>query len=217
MKLHTVSGSPNGRTVEAVIHHLGLEVDIEFHDLFNGELRTPQYLALNPNGMVPVLVDGSFVLWESVAIMQYLADKSEDPSLFPRDARTRADITRWQVWAVAHFNKAFGALSFEAVAKPRFNVGTPDQEIIRQAQEQLARFAPALDTCLAGRQYLVGQAVTLADYSMLPFESYRSLVPFDWTGYANINAYFDRLRTTEAWVRSGAPSAVAVAQPAEAA
>jgi glutathione S-transferase len=206
MKLHTVAGSPNGRTVEAVIHHLGLQVEIELHDLFNGELRTPRFLAINPNGMVPVLVDGSFVLWESAAIMQYLADKAGDHSLFPRDAQARADITRWQCWAAAYFNKAFGTLCFETVAKPQFGVGVPDQQLIRRCQQELARFAPVLDACLAGRQYLVGQGVTLADYSMLPFESYRSLVPFDWTGYANINAYLDRLRMTEAWVRSGEPS-----------
>jgi glutathione S-transferase len=217
MKLHTVPGSPNGRTVEAVIHHLGLDVEIEFHDLFNGDLRAPRFLALNPNGMVPVLVDGSFVLWESAAIMQYLADKAEDQSLFPRDAQARADITRWQCWAAAHFNKAFGALSFETVARPRFDIGPPNQEVVRQAQEELKRFAPVLDTCVAERQYLVGQTLTLADYSMLPFESYRPLVPFDWTGYANINTYFDRLRTAEAWVRSGEPNAAALARAAKAA
>ncbi len=216
MKLHTVAGSPNGRKVEAVIHHLGLNVEIEHHDLFNGELRTPEYVTINPNSMVPALVDGSFVLWESTAIMQYLADKAGDNSLFPRDARARADVTRWQCWGLAHFNKAFGTLAFEIVAKPRFNAGAPDQELVKQAQANLSRFAPVLDTHLAGRQYLVGQAVTLADYSMIPFESYRPLVPFDWASYTNINAYFDRMRTMEAWVRS-APRAATPARATRAA
>jgi glutathione S-transferase len=210
MKLHTVAGSPNGRKVEAVIHHLGLDVEIECHELFNGELRRAEYVAINPNSKVPTLVDGTFTLWESTAIMQYLADKAGDDSLFPRDARTRADITRWQCWELAHFNSAFGTLAFETVAKPRHNVGPPDAELVRQAQANLERFAPVLDGHLAGRQYVVGNAVTLADYSMLPFESYRPLVPFDWTRYANINAYFDRARNLSAWVRSGArPPSVA--------
>jgi glutathione S-transferase len=203
MKLHTVAGSPNGRKVEAVIHHLGLDVKIELHDLFNGELRAPAYLAVNPNSMVPTLVDGTFVLWETTAITQYLADKAGDDSLFPRDARTRADITRWQCWELAHFNQAFGTLAFEAVAKPQNNIGTPDAQLVKQAQTNLARFAPVLDAHLSGRQYLVGQAMTVADYSMITFESYRPLVPFDWSRYSNINAYFDRMKTTAAWVRSG--------------
>jgi glutathione S-transferase len=87
MILHTFVGSPNSRKVEAVILHLGLEVEIRNHDLFKGELRAPDYLAINPNAKVPTLVDGNFKLWESVAIMQYLAEKSGDDTLFPRNPR----------------------------------------------------------------------------------------------------------------------------------
>jgi glutathione S-transferase len=213
MKLHTVPGSPNGRKVEAVIYHLGLDVEIQHHDLFSGELRAAPYASINPNSMVPTLVDGGFVLWESTAIMQYLADKAGDESLFPRDARARADITRWQVWEVAHFNKAFGTLAFEVVAKAKHNFGPRDEYLVRQAQDNLARFAPVLDAHLAGREYLVGKTITLADYSMIPFEGYRALLPFDWAPYRNINAYFDRMRTAPAWVRATA-TATAPAAPA---
>ena len=204
MKLHTVAGSPNGRKVEAVIYHLGLDVEVQHHDLFNGELRVAPYVSINPNSMVPTLVDGSFTLWESTAIMQYLAEKAGDESLFPRDARTRADITRWQVWEIAHFNRAFGTLAFEVLAKAKHNFGQRDEYLVRQAQENLARFAPVLDAHLTGRDYLVGKNITLADYSMIPFEGYRALLPFDWAPYRNINAYFDRVRTAPAWVRAAA-------------
>lgn len=206
MKLHTVPGSPNGRKVEAVIYHLGLDVEVQHHDLFNGELRQASYVAINPNSKVPALVDGSFTLWESTAIMQYLADKAGDEKLFSRDPRTRADITRWQVWEVAHFNKAFGTLAFEVFAKAKYHFGQRDEYLVRQAQEHLARFAPVLDAHLAGREYLVGKNITLADYSMIPFESYRTLLPFDWAPFKNINAYFDRVRTAPAWVRATATS-----------
>jgi glutathione S-transferase len=206
MKLHTVAGSPNGRKVEAVIHHLGLDVEIQHHDLFSGELRDPPYVAINPNSKVPTLVDGSFTLWESTAIMQYLADKAGAESLFPRDAQVRADITRWQCWEIAHFNRAFGTLAFEVVAKARNNFGGRDEYLVRQAQEDLAQFAPVLDAHLEGREYLVGKTITLADYSMIPFEGYRSLLPFDWAPFKNVNAYFDRVRTADAWVRACAPA-----------
>jgi glutathione S-transferase len=206
MKLHTVPGSPNGRKVEAVIYHLGLDVEIQHYNLFNGELQTAPYAAINPNCKVPALVDGSFTLWESTAIMQYLADKTGDEKLFPRDPRTRADITRWQVWEVAHFNKAFGTLAFEVFAKAKHNFGQRDEYLVRQAQENLARFAPVLDAHLAGREYLVGKTITIADYSMIPFESYRTLLPFDWSPFKNVNAYFDRVRVVPAWVRATATS-----------
>ena len=55
MKLHTFVGSPNARKVEAVINHLGLDIEIEYHDFLAGELRSPDFVALNPNAMVPTL------------------------------------------------------------------------------------------------------------------------------------------------------------------
>src|SRR5688572_11126750 len=167
MKLHTVAGSPNGRKVEAVIAHLGIDVEIQHHNLFNGDLRQAAYMALNPNAAVPTLVDGNFVLWESNAIMQYLAEMAGDTELFPRDARKRADIVRWQCWELAHFNKAFGTLAFETVAKPRVNIGAPDRTRVEMAQAELTRYVPVLDGHMAGREYLVGDHITLADYSML--------------------------------------------------
>lgn len=211
MKLHTFIGSPNGRKVEAVISHLGLPVQIEHHDVFNGALRRAEYLAINPNGMIPTLVDGAFILWESNSIMQYLADKTGSDELFPRDAQQRADVVRWQCWELAHFNKAFGTLAFETVARPRHNLGAPNEALVDLARSDLARFAPVLEQHLAGREYLVGKGITIADYSMLPFESYRGLVPFDWSPYRSINAYFDRMRTVEHWVRTARKDSTAAA------
>jgi glutathione S-transferase len=205
--LHTVAGSPNGRKVEAVIHHLGLQVEVEQYNLFNGQLRTAQYLSINPNAKVPALVDGSFTLWESTAIMQYLADKAADERLLPRDARLRADVTRWQCWELTHFNRAFGVLAFETVAKPRHDAGPANEAAVKDAQNDLLRFAPVLDEHLAGRTYMVGDHVTLADYAILPFESYRSLVPFDFGPFRNLNRYYDTARTLDAWVRSATPLA----------
>lgn len=214
MKLHTVPKSPNGRKVQAVIHHLGLDVETVYHDLFAGEQRKPEYLALNPNGAVPTLTDGEFVLWESNAIMQYLADKAGDDALFPRDERKRADIVRWQCWELCHFNRAFAALAFETVAKPRNNFGAPDQALIDVARKDLARYAPVLDSHLSGRKYVVGNTVTLADYSMAPFEPYTELVPFDWKPYRNVNAYFAHMRTVVAWQLAGATDPTRVTQAA---
>jgi glutathione S-transferase len=218
MQLHTFVGSPSGRKVEAVINQLRLPVAIHYHDVFTGELKRPDYLALNPNAMVPTLVDGSFVLWESDAIMQYLADRTDNVSLFPRDLRRRAEVVRWQFWASTHFNRAFGTLAFEAVAKPTLNIGTTNEAAVAMAQADLARFAPVLDAHLQGREYLVGDAMTIADYAMIRSEAYQAKVPFDWTPYPNLNAYFERMRRVEAWARTAPPSYEAIGRkPAAAA
>src|SRR3984893_2693878 len=210
MILHTVPGSPNGRKVEAVILHLGLDVEIRNHDLFNGELRSSDYLAINSNAKVPTLVDRDFKLWESAAIMQYLADKTGDNALFPRNPRSRADITRWQSWEGLYFNAALGTLAFETIAKPRHNAGAPDTALVEQACATLSRFAPVLDAHMDGRKYLVDDQLTLADYSMAAFEPYVNLVPFNFAPYRHIHTYFVRMRQSEHWMRTvKAPQSVA--------
>lgn len=208
MKLHTFVGSPNSHKVEAVVSHLGLERSIQhqYHDLFAGDLRQPDYLALNPNGKVPVLEDGGFVLTESNAIMQYLADKASDGSLFPRDPQRRADVVRWQCWELAHFNQAFGSLVIEAVVKPRFNRrGPTNPALLEVALADLARFATVLDRHLCGRDFMVGVGITLADYSVVALEAYQPSVPFDWSPYPYLNAHFDRMRGVEHWRRTAPP------------
>ena len=154
MKLYYVVGSPNCRKVHAVLNHLGITAEFEYLDFFAGETKKPEYLALNPNGMVPTLCDGDLVLWESNAIMQYLASKAPANTLYPKDDAKRADISRWQCWELAHFNKAFGALSFETVAKPNFLNTAPDEATVTWSKRELARHAPALESHLKGRKYL---------------------------------------------------------------
>jgi glutathione S-transferase len=202
MKLHTFVGSPNGRKVQAVISHLGLDVQVEYYDFLAGELRSPEYLALNPNGRVPTLVDGAVTLSESNAIMQYLADEAGSDALFPRDSRKRADVVRWQFWELAHFNRAFGTLTFEAVIKPRRNLGPTDEARVALASADLLRSAPVLDLHLKNRQYLVGDGITIADYSMICLEPYKDAIPFDWAPYPNVSAYFDRTRNNPHWKMS---------------
>ncbi len=203
MELYYVVGSPNCRKVHAVIHQLGLNVNFRYLDFFAGHLQQTEFLRMNPNGMVPVLRDGDFVLWESNAIMQYLADVSAGgETLLPRDAKGRADVTRWLCWELAHFNKAFGVLSFETVAKPGFMALPPDEGAVAWAKGELARYAAVLQNHLKDRKFLVGDHVTLADYAMIHVESFKEMVPFDWSPFPAVNAYFDHMRQNPHWQQS---------------
>ncbi|MCW8833009.1 MAG: glutathione S-transferase family protein [Colwellia sp.] len=210
MKLYAIVGSPNSRKVLAVINHLGLEVDTEYLDLFAGDTRKPAFNTLNPNSMVPTLVDGDLTLWESNAIIQYLADKSEDNHLFPHDFAIRADIVRWQCWELAHFNQAFGTLAFEAIAKPNFMDVQGDQAIIEWSKAQLTRFASVLNMHLQDRSYMVGDSITLADYSIIHVEFFKEQVPFDWSMYPHLNDYFDRMRQSPSWLATAPKSLEAI-------
>jgi len=109
---------------------------------------------------------------------------------------------RWQCWELTHFNQAFGTLAFESVAKPSFMDMPSNEAVIAWSQEQLTRFAIVLNEHLQGRSYLVGDSITLADYSMLHVEFFKEAIPFDWTPYPNINEYFERLRQLPHWVET---------------
>jgi len=210
MKLYILPVSPNSRKVLAVVHHLGLKPEIACLDFAAGDTRTAEFLALNPNGMVPVLVDGDFRLWESNVINQYLVEKAGGSPLFPRDPQIRADITRWQFWEQAHFNRAFGTLIFESLIKPKFGMGEASPGLVEYCLRETSRFAAVLEGHLEGRSTMVGDDVTLADYAMICLERYRGLTSFDWSPFPNINRYFDDFRETGAWVKAAPPQSVPV-------
>lgn len=210
MKLYYVVGSPNCRKVHAVVNHLGVALELEYLDFFAGDLMSPAYRAVNPNAMVPSLVDGDLRLWESNAIMQYLAEGSGGETLLPRDRRGRAEVARWQSWELAHFNKALGVLSFETVAKPAFMQQAPDMPLVEWSKRELARHAPVLDSAVRGREYLLGSAMTIADYSMIHLEGFKDAVPFDWAPYPELNAYFKRVAASPHWIATAPPSPQAV-------
>ena len=96
MKAYIHPASPNCVAVLALAGELGLRLDTQRVDLFAGANATPEFLSINPNGMVPVLVDDTFVLWETTAILQYLSSLDDEVGWFAGDARARADISRWQ-------------------------------------------------------------------------------------------------------------------------
>ena len=217
MKLYYVVGSPNCRKVHAVVNHTGLKVDFEYMDFFTGELQKPAYRADNPNGMVPALVDGDLRLWESNAIMAYLADRAGVDELYPRDAKRRADVLRWLFWEVTHFNKAFGIISFETVAKPNFLNMPPNEPLVAVAKTDLARFAPILDAHMAGRKFVSGDSQTIVDYAMIHLEFFKEAIPFDWSPYSHLNAYFDRMRREPAWAATAPPSPDAIGRKPKAA
>src|SRR5579883_2330376 len=108
MQLYMTAMSPNVRRVRLTAAVLGLQLEEKKLDFTKGEHKNPEYLALNPNGAVPTLVDGDFVLTESRAMMQYLASRKPESGLLPRDEQARADVTRWQFWDSSHFSPQLG-------------------------------------------------------------------------------------------------------------
>jgi glutathione S-transferase len=202
MKLYMNLLSPNVRRVRLAAAVLELQLEEKRLDFTKGEHKSPEYLALNPNGAVPTLVDGDFVLTESRAIMQYLASKKPESGLFPRDEQARAEITRWQFWDASHFSPQLGTLTFEKFIKPTFGMGAPDQHKIEEAITGVRRFAAVLNEHLEGKQYVVGNALTIADLTIACSLMYAKQTDAPLGDFPNIEAWFARISGMDAWQKT---------------
>lgn len=203
MKLYITPMSPNSRKVTAVVAHLGLDCETQIVDLSKGENKTPEFLAVNPNGKVPALSDGDFSLWESNSIMSYLCSKV-DTDLWP-NSDARYDITRWMNWELAHWGRWISTYGYETLLKAMFGQGGPDEAVLKEAGGFIGRFARVLDDHLAKRDFLVGEGLTLADFSVATHLTYRVPAKLPLDGFANIDAWSKRLDEIPAW-RESMPS-----------
>ena len=211
MKLYGFAGSPRTWKVRAVAAHLGIPLEYTNLDFAKGENRTPQYLALNPTGRTPTLVDGDFVLWESDAIMQYLASKKPN-SLWPDDARTRADIMRWQNWQSAHWGSdACMPLLFQNLVKTIFGLGAPDAAVVARATEAFNKEARVLDAHLANHDWLVEPGPTLADFTVGSYLFYAEACKLPVDPYKNVARWFGQLSALPCWAQTAPPPRPAVA------
>jgi len=201
VKFYSFPPSPNVRKVNAVIAHLDIS-DIEHRivNLAKGEHRQPEFLAINPMGKLPALADDSgLLLWESNAICQFLCEREGDTPLYPREPRVRADIARWLFWEASSWSPAAGILTHETVRKPMLGVGEPDAARVQQGEALFRPLAALLDHQLANRKFLVGNAVTLADFVVGGAVTYLEHGRFPTQDFAHLRAWWQRLNEIPAW------------------
>jgi glutathione S-transferase len=198
--LYDMPESPHARKVRLLVAELGIGLDCVPRDPRIGETRTPDYLAKNPNGKVPTLVEDDFVLWESPAILKYLAGKGPDRALGGADARQAAQIDLWLFWWGCGPEAAIDALAWEMLIKPRvLKQSGNDPGIIADAHARINRFLPVLDQQLATHDYVVGP-LSIADFAIGPrFDRAPDLLKFDISPYTNIGAWLGRLRAKPYW------------------
>lgn len=213
MRLHHHPASSNARRAVMAAHHLGLvrddekgtgpRVELVHVDLAKGEQRTPAYLALNPNGRVPTLVDGTFVLTESHAIMQYLAELTPGQTVYPSETRARADVNRWLFWNAHHFAPAVAVLGFEYFVKRLRGLGDPDPKEVARGEGLVTQCATVLDAHLAGREWITQDRLTLADLALSTPLMMAAVAKLPLEPYANIRAWHARVQELSAWKKTG--------------
>jgi glutathione S-transferase len=171
------------------------ELDVSYHRVdvggpFGGN-REPEYLRLNPNGLVPTISDGGFVLWESNAIVRYLAARHGMGTLCPEDLAERADADRWMDWQLGTLWASFRAAFVGLIRTPPEK---RDRANIARAIRKTAGNLDLLDAHLASRDYVTGPSLTMADIP-LGVTAYRWFtLDIERPAMPNLEAWYERLR-----------------------
>ena len=199
MKLHVFPPSPRATKVLALARHLELDVEVRIVDLLKGEQNTPEFAALNPNKRMPVLEDDGFVVWESNAILQYLASKKPRSGVWPPDAKGQATVLQWHSWDASHWFPACATLAFERVLKPLTGQGEPDLVKVAEGEEAFHRCAAVLDTHLRGRKWLLDNELTIADFAVGAPLAVAQRAQYPLAKYGEIKRWYDAIASLPAW------------------
>lgn len=190
--------TPNGVKISIVLEEIGLPYEAHYVDIGKDETWTPEFLALNPNGKIPSIIDPNgpdgkpLALFESGAILLYLAEKTG--KLIPTDAGSRYETIQWVFFQMAAIGPIFGQLGFFHKFAGR---AITDKRPLERYRAESRRLVGVLETRLTGRTWIMGDAYTIADISMLGwvrnligFYEARELVGFD--DFPNVAAWLER-------------------------
>ena len=187
LKIYGMELSPPSNKVRFVANELGLEYEFKSVNLVSGENKTEQHLKLHPAGKVPVIDDGGFVLFESNAIIRYLATKCDSP-LYPAAPKQRALVDQWADFSSHHVFTALSRVLVNRVFAP-FLGQEVDERALADGLSFLDQFLPVVDAPLEERRYLAGGELTLADFSLLAALDPAEVAEVDLSGYLNITRW----------------------------
>jgi len=143
------------------LQELGVEFEAVSVNLLAGEHRRPEFIAINPAGKVPVLVDGDMVLSESIAIAVHLAEKYPEKGLAPTDPCARAQLMRWLLFTTTELEQPLWRITRHTRLYPEDRRLPGD---VALARDEFATMAKVLDRHMEEREFIVGDSVTVADF-----------------------------------------------------
>ncbi|KQV47794.1 MULTISPECIES: glutathione S-transferase family protein [unclassified Duganella] len=204
MRLYHNPLSSNARRVLLTASELGIKLDQVIID-FASDADRKRLEEVNICGKVPVLEDDGLHLWESCAIMQYLADKHGAAELYPTGLKERADVNRWMFFGAQHFAPAIGILTWQYLWKKLVTGEGPDPVEVAKGETYVHEHASVLDKHLATRQWLSGDKLSLADFAVAAPLMYLARANIPVEQYKNVLAWFERIQQLPAWQDTETP------------
>jgi GSH-dependent disulfide-bond oxidoreductase len=194
-------GTPNGRKVSVMLEECGLAYTAHKIDISKNDQFKPEFLAVNPNGKIPAIVDSDgpdgkpISVFESGAILIYLAEKTG--KFLPKDARARSETLQWLMFQMGGVGPMFGqAHHFMKFAPVKIEYG------IERYGKETKRLYGVMDDRLAKSKYLAGAEYTIADIATYPWVSRHEFHQVDLTSFPNVKRWFDGI-SARAAVKKG--------------
>jgi len=170
-----------------MLEELGLEYEHVATNFMTGDTRKPDYLTINPNGHIPALVDGETVLFESMAINLYLAEKY-DGGLQPKSVEDRGRALQWSFWVMTETELSVVEFLFNTVILPE---ESRDAAVVAAAVEKLEAPFAVLDAALDGREFLVGDRFSVADLNVSAVLNWCVPGGFDFSSTPNLKRWLE--------------------------
>ena len=165
MEIYADPITVNCRKVIAGLKLLDADYTLTKIDYFTGEQKSDAYVAINPNAALPALKDGDLVLWESNAILQYVADKLGKSEFYPTDLTKRADVNRWLLWEASAWFPSCYVYLVENCVNPLLGQ-TTDPAVLAGEADNFHKLAGILDDRLSQNPWLCGDGPTIADIAV---------------------------------------------------
>lgn len=192
IRLYTTTLSGHGHRVKLFLSILGLPYEVVELDMKAGDNRTPEYLKINPFGQVPTIIDGDIVLFDSNAILVYLAKRYGDASWLPDDPQGAATVQRW-------LSLAAGQIAYGPCAARLVNVFGADLELDR-AQAIAKKLFALLDTELSQKRYANGDNLTVADIAAHTYIAHAPEGGVSLAPYPHLRAWLERIERVPGYV-----------------
>lgn len=202
LKILGKASSINVRKVLWACDEIGIAYDREDWGSGYRDTLAPEYLRLNPNALVPVIVDDGFTLWESNTILRYLAGKYGGTGLLPTEPQARARVEQWMDWQATEFNTSW-RYAFQALV--RKNPACQDAAELRASLDAWSHNMAILDAQLgATRGFVAGSTFTLADVPIgLSVNRWYMTPMTERPAFPAVDAYYERLSTRSAFLQHG--------------
>lgn len=181
--------APFWRSVMLLARALDIELNLIEIDVLKRQQYQPEFLALNPQHCIPTIVDGDVVVWESNAILIYLAERygTDERNFYPKSPGERAQVNRLLFFQLGTLHRALSTYYYPILTK----TGEGKQEDFRKIQDAVC----TLNKFLVGNKWLAGERLTVADFSIvISIAALEGVIKFDLTGYRNVSRWYQQCK-----------------------